>query len=161
MIRMAVAALWLMAPAASAQEPARVDPVVVTATKVETPASRVGASVTVITEEELETYNYERIEDVPADVGMHLYHVATQLIPVIQDVTGIRDMNIVINSGVAAGQDVFHFHVHLIPRRPDDGFDVPLPFAASEMPDRTRLDALAARIISTLRDPMRGSVGRR
>src|SRR5512145_2009684 len=63
MIRMAVAALWLMAPAASAQEPARVDPVVVTATKVETPASRVGASVTVITEEELETYNYERIED--------------------------------------------------------------------------------------------------
>ena len=42
MIRMAVAALWLMAPAASAQEPARVDPVVVTATKVETPASRVG-----------------------------------------------------------------------------------------------------------------------
>ena len=60
---MAVAVLWLVAPAASAQEPARVEPVVITATKVETPASRVGASVTVISEDELETYGYERIED--------------------------------------------------------------------------------------------------
>ena len=62
-VRMAVAVPWLVVSAAWAQEPARVDPVVITATKVETPASRVGASVTVITGEELETYNYERIED--------------------------------------------------------------------------------------------------
>jgi vitamin B12 transporter len=38
-------------------------PVVVTATKVETSADRVGASVSVITGEELQTYNYERIEE--------------------------------------------------------------------------------------------------
>jgi histidine triad (HIT) family protein len=70
-------------------------------------------------------------------------------------VTGTQDMNIVVNSGAAAGQDVFHFHVHLIPRRAGDGFDVPLPFPGSEMPDRTMLDAIAARVISALRDPMR------
>ena len=103
--------------------------------------------------------HYERIEDLPREVGLHLYQVATQLMPVIQQVSGCHDMNVVVNSGSAAGQDVFHFHVHLIPRRAGDGFDVPLPFAASEMPDRTRLDAMAARIISTLRDPMRGDVG--
>ena len=102
--------------------------------------------------------HYERIEDVPRDVGRHLYDVALQLIPVIQDATGTHDMNIVVNSGAAAGQDVFHYHVHLIPRRAGDGFDVPLPFAGSEMPDRTRLDAMAARIISALRDPMRASL---
>jgi vitamin B12 transporter len=62
-VGMAAAVLWLAVVAAAAQEPERVDPVVITATKVETPASRVGASVTVITEDELETYNYERIED--------------------------------------------------------------------------------------------------
>lgn len=62
-VGMALVALWLATATAGAQEVERVDPVVITATKVETPASRVGASVTVITEEELETYNYERIED--------------------------------------------------------------------------------------------------
>jgi histidine triad (HIT) family protein len=65
-------------------------------------------------------------------------------------------MNIVVNSGSTAGQDVFHYHVHLIPRREGDGFDIPLPFPASEMPDRTLLDAMAVRIIAALRDPVRG-----
>jgi hypothetical protein len=48
-----------------------------------------------------------------------------------------------------------HYHVHIIPRRKGDGFDVPLPFEGSEMPDRTLLDATAARISAALRDPMR------
>ena len=99
--------------------------------------------------------HYERLEDVPREVGLHLYEVSTRLIPVIQQVSGARDMNVVVNSGPAAGQDVFHFHVHLIPRRAGDGFDVPLPFAGSAMPDRTHLDATAVRIIAALRDPMR------
>jgi histidine triad (HIT) family protein len=103
--------------------------------------------------------HYERIEDVPSDVGRHLYDVLMQLIPVIQDVTSVHDMNVIVNSGAAAGQDVFHYHLHVIPRREGDGFDVPLPFSGSEMPDRTRLDAMAARIISALRDPMRASLG--
>jgi histidine triad (HIT) family protein len=81
----------------------------------------------------------------------------TRLIPIIQQVSGAADMNIVVNSGPAAGQDVFHYHVHLIPRRAGDGFDVPLPFPGSEMPDRQRLDATAVRLIAALRDPMRPS----
>ena len=99
--------------------------------------------------------HYERLEDVPREVGLHLYEVSTRLIPVIQQVSGVPDMNVVVNSGPAAGQDVFHFHVHLIPRRQGDGFDVPLPFAGSAMTDRTHLDATAVRIIAALRDPMR------
>jgi histidine triad (HIT) family protein len=64
-------------------------------------------------------------------------------------------MNLVVNSGEHAGQDVFHYHVHLIPRCVGDGFDIPLPFDGSEMPDRTMLDAMAVRIITALRDPAR------
>ena len=30
-------------------------------------------------------------------------------------------VNVRHNSGAAAGQDVFHFHTHVIPRRHDDG----------------------------------------
>jgi len=48
--------------------------------------------------------------------------------------------------------------VHLIPRRASDGFDIPLPFDGSEMPDRTMLDAVAARIIAAMRDPVKPMV---
>jgi vitamin B12 transporter len=51
-------------PTSLASPDARVlDPVVVTATKVETLQSRLGASVTVVPEEEIRTYNYSRIEE--------------------------------------------------------------------------------------------------
>jgi hypothetical protein len=73
----------------------------------------------------------------------------------IRTVTGCDDLNIVVNSGAAAGQDEPHYHVHIIPRRAGDGFDIPLPFNGSQMPDRTVLDAYAVRIISALRDPVR------
>lgn len=95
--------------------------------------------------------HYETLRDIPRDVGQHMYDVATRLIPVIQEVSGAEDMNIVVNSGAAAGQNVFHYHIHLIPRREGDGFDVPLPFPGSEMPNRHLLDAMAVRIGSALR----------
>jgi histidine triad (HIT) family protein len=66
-------------------------------------------------------------------------------------------MNIVVNSGAAAGQNVMHYHIHLIPRREGDGFDVPLPFPGSPMPNRQQLDGMAARIGSMLRDPLSNS----
>jgi len=103
--------------------------------------------------------HYESLEDIPHEVATHLFDVATRLSRVIHDVMHAEGMNMVVNSGAAAGQDVFHYHVHLIPRRAGDGFDVPLPFAGSEMPDRQRLDATAARLIAALRDPMRRNTG--
>lgn len=99
--------------------------------------------------------HYESLNDVPADMAMHLFDVALQLGPIVRRLSGSDDLNIVVNSGEAAGQNVFHYHVHLIPRRSGDGFDVPLPFHGSEMPDRTLLEAMAARIIAELRDPVR------
>jgi histidine triad (HIT) family protein len=100
--------------------------------------------------------HYESLLDVPEEIGLHLFKVTMRLANAVRQVTGTNDLNIVVNSGTAAGQDEPHYHVHIIPRRHGDGFDIPLPFNGSEMPDRTVLDAYAARIISALRDPMRG-----
>ncbi len=61
-ISVAVMAPGLSAPA-TAQELRQTDPVVVTATKLAEPRSQVGATVTVITEEELKTYNYLTVDD--------------------------------------------------------------------------------------------------
>lgn len=98
--------------------------------------------------------HYETISDVPREIGQHLYDVTMRLVPVLQRVAGTPDINIVVSSGKEAGQDVFHYHMHLIPRKANDGFEVPLPFPNSTMPAREQLDACAARIISALRDPM-------
>lgn len=98
--------------------------------------------------------HFESFEDLPQDLGMHLFEVAMRLGPVIRRVSATEGMNLVVSSGTAAGQDVYHFHIHLIPRRAGDGFEVDLPFSGSSVPDRTQLDAMAARIIATLRDPM-------
>src|SRR6267143_4985022 len=64
-IRMVLVMVLLVAPgAAYAQEQKKLDPVVVTATKTETPAEQVGASVSVVTEEDFKTYHYETVEDI-------------------------------------------------------------------------------------------------
>jgi len=59
---------------------------------------------------------------------------------------------------------VHHYHVHVIPRRASDGFEIALPFPNSTVPERSALDAAAARIIAELRNPARatnvGSGGR-
>ena len=99
--------------------------------------------------------HYEVLQDIPKEVGAHLYQVAAKLIPVVQTAADATDMNIVVNSGAAAGQNVMHYHIHLIPRKNGDGFDVPLPFPGSVMPNRQQLDAMAALIGSMLRDPLR------
>jgi len=99
--------------------------------------------------------HYESLLDVPRELGSHIFELTMKLADAVRRVTGCDDMNIIVNSGKAAGQDEPHYHVHIIPRREGDGFDVPLPFNGSEMPDRTLLDAYAVRIIGALRDPMR------
>src|SRR5262245_1862110 len=97
--------------------------------------------------------HFESLLDVPQELGIHLFKITMRLANAVTSVSGCQDLNIVVNSGPAAGQDEPHFHVHIIPRRHEDGFDIPLPFDGSAMPDRTVLDAYAARIIVALRDP--------
>jgi histidine triad (HIT) family protein len=99
--------------------------------------------------------HFESLLDVPQELGIHLFKVTMRLANAVTAVSGCHDLNIVVNSGAAAGQDEPHFHVHIIPRRNGDGFDIPLPFDGSSMPDRTVLDAYAARIIVALREPAR------
>src|SRR5438477_8185076 len=77
--------------------------------------------------------HYENLEDVPAELAMHLFLVASKLVPAVKKVANAEGINVVVNSGAAAGQDEQHYHVHVIPRTNGDGFDIPLPFAGSSM----------------------------
>jgi histidine triad (HIT) family protein len=51
---------------------------------------------------------------------------AKQVAAKIVDNLDAEGVNILQNTGRAAGQAVFHFHVHVLPRRADDGIRGPL-----------------------------------
>jgi vitamin B12 transporter len=57
-----LAAAWRGGPAA-AEEVTRLEPVVVSATRIETPAEQIGGSVSVVTGEEIRTYHYPTIDE--------------------------------------------------------------------------------------------------
>lgn len=63
---------------------------------------------------------YKDIFEIPEDVLSHLMVVVKRLSLVIRDSLGAEGINILNNNHAVAGQSVFHFHVHIIPRY-DDG----------------------------------------
>ena len=63
--------------------------------------------------------------------------VSTQL----TDVLGCDGYNIVQNNGEVAGQTVFHFHIHLIPRY--EGDEVGLGWKMGELTDEVRDEILS------------------
>ena len=54
----------------------------------------------------------------------HIFQVAVKVANAMKDSLGYEGLNIVQNNGTVAGQTVFHFHMHLIPRYKDDTVNV-------------------------------------
>lgn len=59
---------------------------------------------------------YENILEVPEDVLKHLFGVVQKLSKGIQQAFNPSGINLLNNNGSTAGQTVFHYHVHIIPR---------------------------------------------
>jgi len=62
----------------------------------------------------------------------------------------VEAVSVYVADGVAAGQEVAHAHIHLIPRRSGDGFGFRFPPGYGANPARTDLEGIAARIRETL-----------
>lgn len=98
----------------------------------EIPASRVGETkhtfsildafpmspghVLVLTKKHVENFH-----DIPSEVQAEMTVEAGRLARLLVDRCGLRHYNVLLNSGSPAGQSVFHAHMHVIPRVPDDG----------------------------------------
>ena len=65
---------------------------------------------------------YRDIEDIPQDEFIQVMKTVHLLAPIVKDATQADGINIVNNNGAAAGQMVWHYNVHIIPRFKDDGF---------------------------------------
>jgi histidine triad (HIT) family protein len=55
----------------------------------------------------------------------------------------VRGVNLYLADGAGAGQEVFHAHLHVLPRFAGDGFALAAQF---QHPDRAELDTIAALI---------------
>ncbi|MCR4807220.1 MAG: HIT family protein [Lachnospiraceae bacterium] len=65
--------------------------------------------------------HYDNIYQLPDDTAGKAFKLAKKLAGHMTDVLKCDGFNIVQNNGEAAGQTVFHFHMHLIPRYKGDG----------------------------------------
>lgn len=60
--------------------------------------------------------HYANVFEIPEDLAGKAYILAKKVAAVLKEVTGCNGVNILQNNGEAAGQTVFHFHMHVIPR---------------------------------------------
>jgi diadenosine tetraphosphate (Ap4A) HIT family hydrolase len=84
------------------------------------------------------------------DEGAHLFRVGQRLAAGVR-ASGLapEGVNLFLADGAAAGQEVLHVHLHVLPRWAGDGFRVHAEFGS---PEREELDRTAAEIRAAL-DP--------
>ena len=86
-----------------------------------------------------------------AEEGAQMFLIAHRLAAALRSgVVRCEGVNFFLADGEAAGQEVFHAHLHVFPRNVGDGFSLVLPPTYSQKPNRTELDALAENIRSAL-----------
>lgn len=64
--------------------------------------------------------HYANIYDIDVETAGRLFQFATVVARALKKALNCDGMNILQNNGLIAGQTVFHFHMHLIPRYEGD-----------------------------------------
>ena len=83
--------------------------------------------------------HYANLYELPEDMAADAMRLARRMMTTMTQKLGCDGFNIVQNNGEVAGQTVFHFHMHLIPRYHNDG-EI-LKYIAGE-PDREELEQI-------------------
>ena len=60
--------------------------------------------------------------DLPSELIASMMKVAQKMALAQQKALGVENVNVYMNNGSAAGQMVFHAHIHVIPRHENDGY---------------------------------------
>ena len=60
--------------------------------------------------------HYANAFEMPEDLIADAYKLAKKIATELKEITGCDGINILQNNGEVAGQTVFHFHIHIIPR---------------------------------------------
>jgi len=93
--------------------------------------------------------HYVDIFDIPEDQLSKVHKVAKQVSTAVKRATNADGITIIQQNGKAAGQDIFHFHVHLVPRF--EGQKLP-SFSALKEAERAKLEEIAKKIKKQLKN---------
>ena len=85
----------------------------------------------------------ETIFDLSGELASAIFQATVKVARAIRAASGCAGMNIVQSNGKLGQQDVFHFHLHIVPRFPGDGIQLKWDNTPE---DRSRLDGLAEEI---------------
>jgi histidine triad (HIT) family protein len=83
--------------------------------------------------------------------GAHMFSVAQRIAQALKS-SGLRceGVNLYLADGAAAGQEVCHVHLHVLPRYAGDGFGLRFGPTYGHRPNRAELDDVASRIRQAL-----------
>jgi len=87
------------------------------------------------------------LADLEAEDGAQMFRVVQRVAAALRE-CGVKceGVNIFLADGEAAGQEVFHVHLHVFPRYSGDGFALKLPPDYQDRPAREELNDIAQRI---------------
>ena len=68
--------------------------------------------------------HYTNMFDIPERDLKEVVAVVKKLTTLYQDKLGLKNIQYITNAGAEAQHDVFHFHMHIVPRQTGDGQDV-------------------------------------
>lgn len=96
------------------------------------------------------TAHTPNIADVDGATTEHLYRVARKITRAMYEALNCDGINWFVADKEAAGQEVFHMHLHLIPRYLGDGFGLRFPPDYGVHPARQALDSTARALSDAL-----------
>ena len=91
--------------------------------------------------------HFVNIFDIPEELLSQIYRVTRQVSLATKKATDADGISIIQQNGKAAGQDIFHFHAHIVPRF--EGQKLP-PFGELKEVERAKLNAMAKKIKQNL-----------
>ena len=91
--------------------------------------------------------HFKDLSDLPAHMGAHIFQVAQRIALSLPD-AGVKNegTDLFLAHGEAAGQEIFHVHLHIIPRFAGDEFGFRFGPNYTNLPERSELDMVAAQI---------------
>ena len=89
------------------------------------------------------------IYELDDELAAHIFKVAARLARALKTSLDYDGLNVLQNNGEAAGQTVFHFHMHLIPRFAGDGVNV---CWEQQTPDEEKLSEIREKISKEIND---------
>ncbi len=90
----------------------------------------------------------ENVYDLSDEQAAFIFQATVKIARAVREASGCEGLNLLQSNGRAGQQDVFHFHLHIVPRFYGD--DIRLSWEHTK-PDRNRLNQMAEQIRAELK----------